>query len=128
MLRTLYTLSTQRRSWLLLAALALALDGIALFLQHVLQVEPCNECIYIRVGVLGIALAGLMGALAPSYWPMRLLALVVWVGALDAWSTEGRGDGAGSMGSTVSSGAVRILRRLRRWLRSGVSLVMAGSG
>lgn len=85
MLRTLHTLSTQRRSWLLLAALALALDGAALFLQHVLQVEPCNECIYIRAGVLGIALAGLIGALAPSYRPMRLLALAGWVGAL-GWS------------------------------------------
>lgn len=85
MLRTLHTLSTQRRSWLLLAALALVLDGIALFLQHVLHVEPCNECIYIRAGVLGIAVAGLLGALAPRYWPMRLLALTAWVGAL-GWS------------------------------------------
>jgi disulfide bond formation protein DsbB len=84
-LRTLQTLSTQRRSWLLLAALALALDGIALFLQHVMHVEPCNECIYIRAGVLCIAVAGVLGALAPKYWPMRLIALVVWIGAL-GWS------------------------------------------
>lgn len=85
MLRTLQTLSTQRRSWLLLAAVALALDGIALFMQHVMHVEPCNECIYIRAGVLGIAAAGVVGALAPKFWPMRLLALSAWVGAL-GWS------------------------------------------
>lgn len=85
MFRTLQILSTQRWSWLLLAAVALALDGTALFLQHVLHVEPCNECIYIRAGVLGIALAGMIGALAPRYWPMRLLALAAWVGAL-GWS------------------------------------------
>lgn len=85
MLRTLQTLSTQRRSWLLLAVVALSLDGAALFLQHVLQVEPCNECIYIRAGVLGIAVAGVVGALAPRFWLMRLLAVVAWVGAL-GWS------------------------------------------
>ena len=85
MLKTLHTLSTQRRSWLLLAAVALALDGAALFLQHVLQVQPCNECIYIRAGVLGIAVAGLLGTVAPRYWPMRWLALCAWVGAL-GWS------------------------------------------
>lgn len=85
MLQTLHTFSTQRRSWLLLTAVALALEGGALYLQHVLGVEPCNECIYIRAGVLGVALAGVLGALSPSYWPMRLLALCAWVGAL-GWS------------------------------------------
>jgi disulfide bond formation protein DsbB len=84
-LKTLHTFSTQRRFWLLLTVLALALEGCALYLQHVLGVEPCNECIYIRAGVLGVAVAGLIGTVAPSYWPMRLLALCAWMGAL-GWS------------------------------------------
>ncbi|MDD2880357.1 MAG: disulfide bond formation protein B [Rhodoferax sp.] len=75
----------QRGSWLLLAALALALDGVALYLQHVLKVEPCNECIYVRVGVLCIGLSGLLGALAPKYLAVRLVALAAWLAAL-GWS------------------------------------------
>lgn len=85
MLRTLQIVSTQRWPWLLLTAVALALEAGALYLQHVLQIEPCNECIYIRAGVLGIAVAGVIGSVAPRYWPMRLLALCGWVGAL-GWS------------------------------------------
>jgi protein dithiol:quinone oxidoreductase len=85
LLKTIHTQSTRRGLWLLLAAVALALDGGALYLQHVLQVEPCNECIYVRAGVLGIAVAGLIGALAPKYLVVRLIALAAWLGAL-GWS------------------------------------------
>lgn len=85
LLKTIQSLSSKRGPWLLLAAIALALDGVALYLQHGLQVEPCNECIYIRAGVLGIAVAGLIGALAPQYWAMRFAGLVAWLAAL-GWS------------------------------------------
>lgn len=85
LLTTIRTQSSKRGLWLLLTVIALALDGVALYLQHVLQVEPCNECIYVRTGVLGIAVAGLMGALAPKYWLMRLAGLAAWFGAL-GWS------------------------------------------
>jgi disulfide bond formation protein DsbB len=77
--------SRSRGPWLLLAALALAMEGCALYLQHMLQVEPCNECIYIRAGVAGMGVAGLIGALAPRFLAMRLTALAVWVSAL-GWS------------------------------------------
>jgi disulfide bond formation protein DsbB len=85
LLKTIQMQSSRRGIWLLLTAIALALDGVALFLQHVLQVEPCNECIYVRTGVLGIAVAGLIGALAPKYLAMRLFGLTAWLGAL-GWS------------------------------------------
>ena len=85
MLKTLRTQSSKRGLWLLLTVIALALDGVALYLQHVLQVEPCNECIYIRTGVLGIVVAGVIGALAPRYLVMRLIGLAAWLGAL-CWS------------------------------------------
>ena len=85
LLKTIHALSSKRGLWLLLTAIALALDGVALYLQHGLQVEPCNECIYIRAGVLGIAAAGLIGALAPQYWAMRFAGLVAWLAAL-GWS------------------------------------------
>jgi disulfide bond formation protein DsbB len=85
LLNTIQVLSSKRGPWLLLAAMALSLDGMALFLQHVLQVEPCNECIYVRAGVLGMGVAGLIGALAPKYLAMRWLALTGCFAAL-GWS------------------------------------------
>lgn len=85
LLKTIQSLSSKRGLWLLLSVIALALDGAALYLQHVLQVEPCNECIYVRTGVLGIAVAGLIGALTPKYLAMRLTGLAAWFGAL-GWS------------------------------------------
>ena len=63
----------------------MVLEGVALYLQHVLKVEPCNECIYVRVGVLGIGLAGLLGAVAPKILAMRLAALAAWLAAV-GWS------------------------------------------
>ncbi|MDD5333907.1 MAG: disulfide bond formation protein B [Rhodoferax sp.] len=85
MFQTIKSLSLQRWPWLLLAAVALALDGTALTLQHVFNVPPCNECIYIRLGVLGVGVAGLLGALAPRVPAFRLAGLAVWMGAL-GWS------------------------------------------
>ncbi len=85
LLKTIQSLSSKRGLWLLLTVIALALDGVALYLQHVLQVEPCNECIYVRTGILGIAVAGLIGALAPKYLAMRLIGLAAWFVAL-GWS------------------------------------------
>lgn len=85
LLKSIQTQSSTRGLWLLLTACALALDGAALYLQHVLQVEPCNECIYVRTGVLGIAVAGLIGALAPKYLAMRLIGVAAWFVAL-GWS------------------------------------------
>lgn len=82
MLETIQSLSFKRWPWLLLTVIALSMDGVALYLQHVLQVEPCNECIYVRAGVLGLGVAGLVGALAPRYLAMRLVALTGCFAAL----------------------------------------------
>jgi disulfide bond formation protein DsbB len=54
-------------------------------MQHALGVEPCNECIYIRAGVLGVAASGLIGALAPRVRILRWSAIAVWQMAL-GWS------------------------------------------
>ncbi len=85
MLPKIKHLSSQRWPWLLLVVVVCAFEGAALYLQHGLQVEPCNECIYIRFGVALMGLAGLIGALAPGWLAVRLAALAVWVGAL-GWS------------------------------------------
>jgi disulfide bond formation protein DsbB len=84
-LQTIHSLTCKRWPWLLLVAIALALEGVALYLQHALQVEPCNECIYVRAGVLALGVAGLLGSLAPRFLIVRLLALTGCLTAL-GWS------------------------------------------
>ena len=55
--------------WLGLMVLALVLEGVALFYQHVLNEPPCVLCIQARLWVLGILLAGGLGmALRPHWW------------------------------------------------------------
>jgi disulfide bond formation protein DsbB len=50
-----------------LVPIALCFEGVALYLQHSLLVEPCNECIYVRAGILALGVSGLFGSLAPKY-------------------------------------------------------------
>jgi disulfide bond formation protein DsbB len=77
-LSTLKSLSSQRWTWLLLAFSALALELCALFFQHVMELEPCVMCVYERITMLGIILAGLIGAAAPQSLWIRLTAFAVW--------------------------------------------------
>ena len=85
MFKTIKTLSLQRWPWLVLSICAVLLECVALYMQHVKGVEPCNECIYIRLGVFAIAAAGLIGAIAPGVPILRWSALAVWFSAL-GWS------------------------------------------
>lgn len=78
MLSTLKKLSTQRGPWLLLAFSALTLELCALYFQHIMKLEPCVMCVYERLTMLGILLAGLIGAICPQYLLMRLVAFAVW--------------------------------------------------
>lgn len=71
-------LSLQRWPWLLLALSALALELSALYFQHVMKLEPCVMCIYERLTMLAIVAAGLIGASAPQYLLIRLIAFAVW--------------------------------------------------
>ncbi|VUD67486.1 Disulfide bond formation protein B [Thalassocella blandensis] len=47
--------------WLAIAMLCLALDGGALFYQHVLEIYPCELCIYVRVWIVAIFLLCIAG-------------------------------------------------------------------
>ncbi|WP_075181953.1 disulfide bond formation protein DsbB [Pantoea sp. 1.19] len=82
MLRYLNSCSRGRTAWLLLAAIALLLNLVALWFQHVMLLKPCVMCIYERCALFGVMAAGLVGALAPAT-PLRWLALAGWIGS--AW-------------------------------------------
>jgi disulfide bond formation protein DsbB len=67
-----------RISWGLLLLSAIGLELAALFFQYGMELAPCVMCIYIRVAVLGIFLAGLIGMLKPEVWFLRLVGMVGW--------------------------------------------------
>lgn len=65
-------LSQSRRAWLLLIFSGVALEGSALYFQHGMGLKPCVMCIYERVALFVILIAGVIGWIAPK------LALVRW--------------------------------------------------
>ena len=77
MLKFFKTLSVQRSGWLLLMISALVLEGIALYFQYGMELQPCVMCVYERVALFGLAFAGLFGLIAPRFLIVRLLALLI---------------------------------------------------
>ena len=77
MLKFFKTLSVQRSGWLLLIISALVLEGIALYFQYGMELQPCVMCVYERVALFGLAFAGLFGLIAPRFLIVRLLALLI---------------------------------------------------
>ncbi|OUS23256.1 disulfide bond formation protein B [Thalassotalea sp. 42_200_T64] len=70
-------------SWWLLAISALGLELSALFFQYGLGLEPCIMCIYQRVAIMAIMIAGVIGAVGNKLQIARLAAFVLWaVGAI----------------------------------------------
>ncbi len=67
-----------RVAWWLLAASALALEVAALWFQYMMELDPCVMCIYERVALIGIALAGLVGCVYPAWLLVRLLGYLGW--------------------------------------------------
>lgn len=59
--------------WLAIAGICFALDAGALFYQHVLEVYPCELCIYVRVWVLAIMLLSLMALVVKHFAPGALI-------------------------------------------------------
>ncbi len=78
MLNFLNGLGTDRRAWLALSGVAVALEVTALYFQYVMGLAPCVMCIYQRTAILGIAIAGLVGAIAPKQFICRLLGYGIW--------------------------------------------------
>ncbi|MEN8213862.1 MAG: disulfide bond formation protein DsbB [Pseudomonadota bacterium] len=77
--------SKKRPAWLLLALSALLLEIIALYFQFgSMELQPCVLCIYERTALMGILLAGLLGAIAPQLWLFRWLGFLLW-GSSAVW-------------------------------------------
>ncbi|MDN3652528.1 disulfide bond formation protein DsbB [Thalassotalea ponticola] len=65
-------------SWWLLALSALGLELSALYFQYGMELEPCIMCIYQRVAIVAIVIAGVIGALGNAFMVTRLLGFAIW--------------------------------------------------
>ena len=68
----------RRWAWLLLIASAIALELAALGFQYGMGLDPCVMCIYERVAVFGLVLAGTLGFLRPSSAMLRWTGYLAW--------------------------------------------------
>lgn len=87
MLNTLYRASNGRTAWLMLALSALFLELAALYFQYQQELQPCVLCVYERTAVMGLLLAGIVGALAPGIALVRLVAILLWGGS-SLWGVQ----------------------------------------
>lgn len=77
MLSYLKTLSLGRGAWTLLLVSATALEATALYFQHGMGLAPCAMCIYERLALLAILIAGIIGVIAPRFFLTRWLAIII---------------------------------------------------
>lgn len=70
--------TTRRFPWLALAASGVLLEAAALYFQYGMGLQPCVMCVYIRLAVLGLVAAGLLGAIAPERPAVQFLGFAVW--------------------------------------------------
>jgi len=65
--------------------------GIALYMQHVMGLEPCNLCILQRVAVVATALVALIAALhGPGVTGIKIYASLVMLASLTGAGLSGR--------------------------------------
>lgn len=67
-----------RLAWFILTCSAISLEAAALYFQYVLKLDPCVMCIYQRLAVFGIIVAGVVGIIAPKYCIVRIIATLFW--------------------------------------------------
>ena len=77
MLALLKQFSEKRSAWFLLAFSSLALESTALYFQYGMGLQPCVLCVYERLAMIGLFTAGMIGALAPRSFIVRLIALAL---------------------------------------------------
>ena len=77
MLALLKQFSEKRSAWFLLAFSSLALESTALYFQYGMGLQPCVLCVYERLAMIGLFIAGIIGLLQPRVLIIRLIALAL---------------------------------------------------
>ncbi len=70
--------TTHSKPWLLLALSALGLELCALFFQYVMDLAPCIMCVYQRLAIAAIIIAGLIGFAGCKFLITRVIAYTLW--------------------------------------------------
>lgn len=84
-------LASPRSLFFLAFLVSAALMGAALYLEHVVGLEPCPLCVLQRVGVIGFGLVCLIAGLhAPAVVGRRIYALLALLFAVAGGATAGR--------------------------------------
>jgi disulfide bond formation protein DsbB len=118
----LYRIASGAPYWAALVLLALAMEGVALFYQYRLDYWPCLLCIHVRVWLLGLMVAGVMGLLARHLrGPLvlaQLLVAVVGAGMLER-SLKLLGTERGTIeGSCIMESGLPAWFALDKWFPS----------
>ncbi|AKZ65984.1 disulfide bond formation protein DsbB [Candidatus Palibaumannia cicadellinicola] len=79
----LYSCSKNRIIWLLLALTAFILEVVGFYLQYVMLINPCVLCIYQRLTLYCIMIAGILVAISPSIFLLRFIGISVLI--YSAW-------------------------------------------
>jgi disulfide bond formation protein DsbB len=77
-MKALSNLTTNSTPWLLLGLSALGLELCALFFQYAMDLAPCIMCVYQRVAICAIILAGFIGFWGCKYLIARVIAYGLW--------------------------------------------------
>lgn len=77
-MKAISNLTTHAKPWVLLALSALALELCALFFQYALNLAPCIMCVYQRLAICAIILAGVIGSAGCHLVLARIIAYALW--------------------------------------------------
>ncbi|WP_299494368.1 disulfide bond formation protein DsbB [uncultured Shewanella sp.] len=86
-MNTLIHFAQSRLAWLTLTMGSALLLIIALFFQYGLYLSPCVMCIYQRLAVVGLIVAGIIGTLGYRSRFIRFLAIILW-GVSSIWGLK----------------------------------------
>ncbi|MDO6487489.1 disulfide bond formation protein DsbB [Colwellia sp. 4_MG-2023] len=82
-MKFLSDLTTRSKSWLLLTISALAFELCALYFQYAMDLAPCIMCVYQRLAICAIIIAGVIGIAGSRFLLTRIIAYALWgVGAI----------------------------------------------
>ncbi|TPH14657.1 disulfide bond formation protein DsbB [Litorilituus lipolyticus] len=77
-MKFLSDITTSGRAWALLALSALGLELCALFFQYIMDLAPCIMCVYQRLAIAAIIVAGLIGSVLHQFALARVIAYALW--------------------------------------------------
>lgn len=72
-----WNLLTARLAWAMLLLACVVILGFALYLQHVVGLEPCPMCIVQRYAMIGVLVLGLLGWRLRKALPLALLGVLL---------------------------------------------------